>query len=65
VTRLAGIKLALVAAGIGVWGYGARIDAPRVRVAGMIVLAVAVALRFLPRSVRERIDGRGPTDTDS
>ena len=64
-TRVVGLKLAFAAVGIGVWGYGVRIDDPRLRVAGMIALAVAVALRFLPRAVRHRIDGRPPTDTDS
>ncbi len=35
------------------------------RLAGMIVIAVAVVLRWLPVSVRERIEGRGAgTRTD-
>jgi hypothetical protein len=57
-TRLVLIKLGLAATGILVWGYGTRIDNERMRLAGMIVLAVAVALRLLPRSWRDRIDGR-------
>ena len=57
-TRLALIKLALGALGVVVWGYGTRIDDERVRLAGMIILAVAVALRLLPRAWRDRIDGR-------
>ena len=57
-TRLALIKVALAAVGIVVWGYGARIDNAHLRLAGMGVLVVAVALRLLPRSVRDRIDGR-------
>ncbi len=58
-TRLALIKLALAAVGIAVWGYGIRIDDQHVRLAGMIVLVLAVALRLLPRSWRDRIDDRG------
>ncbi len=57
-TRLALIKVALAAVGILVWGYGTRIDNAQLRLAGMIVLVVAVALRLLPRSLRDRIDGR-------
>lgn len=64
-TRLVLIKLALAAIGIAVWGYGARVDDPRFRLAGMVILAVAVALRFLPRAVRDRIDGRAPDPTDT
>ena len=63
-SRFAVIKLALAAAGIVVWGYGTRIDDERLRLAGMIVLAVAVALRLLPRSWRARIDRR-PDDPGS
>ncbi|HEX8726503.1 MAG TPA: hypothetical protein VF737_14035 [Gemmatimonadaceae bacterium] len=57
-TRLALLKLALGAVGVAVWGYGTRIDDTRFRLAGMIILAVAVALRLLPRAWRDRIDGR-------
>jgi len=57
-TRLALIKVALAAVGIVVWGYGTRIDSAHLRLAGMIVLVVAVALRLLPRSLRDRIEGR-------
>ncbi|HVA57200.1 MAG: hypothetical protein WBQ26_07080 [Gemmatimonadaceae bacterium] len=56
--RLALIKLLVAAAGIMTWGYGARLDNERVRLAGMIVIAVAVALRLLPARVRARIEGR-------
>src|SRR5487761_2296043 len=54
--RLALIKLLVAAAGIMTWGYGARLDNERVRLAGMIVIAVAVALRLLPARVRARIE---------
>lgn len=63
--RLALIKLAVAAMGIVVWGYGARVDDAHIRLAGMITLGVAVALRFLPRSVRNRIEGRRPDATNT
>lgn len=52
--RLALVKLVLAAIGIVVWGYGARADDAAFRLAGMIILAIAVLLRFLPASRRER-----------
>lgn len=58
--RLALIKFVIAAAGILVWGYGARVDSEHIRLAGMIVIAVAVALRFLPASARERLGGAAP-----
>jgi len=48
----------VAAVGFVVWAYGARIDSSPTRVAGMIVIAVAVALRLLPATLRDRIDGR-------
>lgn len=58
--RLTLIKFAIAAAGIVVWGYGARVDSEHVRLAGMIIIAAAVALRFLPASARERLSGAAP-----
>jgi hypothetical protein len=69
VNRYTSVKIALAIIAVGVWGYGARVDDGRFRLAGMIILGVAFVLRFLPRDVRERLDGRadagarGPTDT--
>jgi hypothetical protein len=69
VNRYTAVKLGLAVVAIGVWGYGARVDDGRFRLAGMVVLAVAFALRFLPRTLRERLDGavgtraHEPTDT--
>ena len=57
-TRVALLKLAVAAVGFVVWAYGARIDSSPLRLAGMIVIAVAVALRLLPATLRDRIDGR-------
>lgn len=65
--RLTLIKLAIAAIGVAVWGYGARADVASVRLAGMIVIGVALLLRLLPASLRDRIDGRPhrPTGADS
>jgi hypothetical protein len=57
VTRLAVVKLVVAAGGVLVWGYGARIDDERIRLGGMIVIAVAVVLRWLPTTIKDRIDG--------
>jgi hypothetical protein len=35
--------------GVIVWGYGQRADLPRVRLAGMGILAAALLLRFVPK----------------
>lgn len=57
-SRLALIKLVLAGVGIVIWGYGTRIGSAHLRLAGMGMLVVAVAFRLLPRSLRDRIDGR-------
>lgn len=63
------IKFGLAAIGIVVWGYGARVDNAHLRLAGMGVVGLALIVRFMPRSWRDRLDGRasdggaGPTDT--
>ena len=48
-TPVLAARLVLMAIGIVVWGYGYRVDAPQTRMAGMIVLAIALALRLLPK----------------
>jgi hypothetical protein len=48
-TRLLTIRLAVMAVGILVWAYGQRADLANVRMVGMIILAIALLLRFLPR----------------
>lgn len=50
------LKLALAAAGVALFGAGIRFDEPRLRWAGLALVAVAWLLRFSgPRSSR-----RGP-----
>jgi hypothetical protein len=40
-----------ILAGIGVvaWGYGYRVDDANVRLAGILILAAALLLRYLPK----------------
>ena len=35
--------------GVGVWGYGQRAELPQVRAGGMIILMVALLMRFAPK----------------
>jgi hypothetical protein len=35
--------------GIGVWGYGNSTDQANVRVIGMVILGVAILMRFMPK----------------
>lgn len=44
---LARFLLALI--GVAVWGYGYRTDDTQVRLAGIVILAVALVLRFVPK----------------
>jgi hypothetical protein len=43
------IQLALLVVGLGVWGYGQRIDDARLRIAGIVLFAIATALRFFKK----------------
>jgi hypothetical protein len=56
VTGFTQMRLAFAAIGIMVWGYGYRADDSRLRWIGIVFLAVAVALRFVPK----RFQGDGP-----
>jgi hypothetical protein len=49
VRRRTEIQLALLVIGLVVWGYGQRIDDGRLRVIGIVLFAVATALRFLKK----------------
>ena len=48
-TRLLLARIVLTLIGVGVWGYGQRTDNPDTRLAGIIVLAIALLLRFVPK----------------
>jgi hypothetical protein len=60
VNRLTQLKIALAVVGLAVWGVGARLDDAWIRVAGMVIVALAVVLRFLPARLKARIDGQEP-----
>jgi hypothetical protein len=45
---MTGIKLAIAAVGLFVWGFGMRADDARIRWVGIAMLAIAFLLRFLP-----------------
>lgn len=48
-TRLIITRIVISLIGIAVWGYGQRTDQPQVRIVGMVILAVALLLRFAPK----------------
>ena len=50
--RVKGLLLArimLAALGVVVWGYGLRVDDSRIRLVGIVGLAISLVLRFVPR----------------
>ena len=57
------VRLAVATIGIVVWGYGLLRDDANVRLAGIIVLAASLLLRFTPRRLRDQPDS--PTDPGS
>jgi hypothetical protein len=52
-------RAALAVIGVVVWGYGYRIDDPNVRLAAIVILAVALLLRFVPK---RWVGGKEPRD---
>ena len=48
-TRLITARIVLTLIGVAVWGYGQRTDNPQTRLAGILVLAIALLLRFAPK----------------
>jgi hypothetical protein len=63
--RLTRIRLGVALIGVVVWFGGVRIDDSRTRVVGMVVLAVAVLLRFLPKRFHgEPLESQHRTETE-
>lgn len=56
ISSLSHVKLGLLAAGLILWGYGARADIEWLRWMGIALIAVAAVLRFIGR----RSSRRGP-----
>lgn len=48
-TRIMQARLAIAFMGIVVWAYAIKVDDPRLRLTGIIFLAVSLALRFVGR----------------
>jgi chromate transport protein ChrA len=48
-TRLIITRIVVTLIGIAVWGYGQRTEQPQVRIVGMVILAIALLLRFAPK----------------
>lgn len=48
-TRYLTARIAVTTVGIAVWAYGQRSDFAQVRVVGMLILGVALAMRFAPK----------------
>ncbi len=48
VTRLLQIRLAIAILGLVVFGYGYAVEQPKVRLAGIVLLAISLVLRFVP-----------------
>jgi hypothetical protein len=52
-TRYTQIKLAMALVGVLIWAYGYRANDPTIRLIGIIVLALSVILRLLPKRLRD------------
>ena len=48
-TRYLTARIAITVVGIVVWAYGQRSALSQVRVIGMLILGVALAMRFAPK----------------
>ena len=58
-------RTALAAIGVVVWGYGYRVDDANVRLAAIVVLAVALLLRFVPPRLVETAEERAARESGS
>ena len=48
-TRYILARMIVTLLGVGIWGYGQRVDLPQVRMGGIVVIALALLMRFAPR----------------
>ncbi|MCY7380205.1 MAG: hypothetical protein LH467_12825 [Gemmatimonadaceae bacterium] len=51
-------RVVIAALSVVVWGYGYRVDDSRIRLVGIVGLAIALLLRFVPRRWLETRDER-------
>jgi hypothetical protein len=65
VKRLLVVRTVLAVLGVVVWGYGYRVDDPDIRLGAIIVLALALLLRFVPKrwlGIQGEQSGPSPDD---
>ncbi len=55
-SALSQLKLGLAVIGVILFGWGARVDDPRLRWIGIAFLAAAVVLRFIGRRRRDPVE---------
>ena len=55
-TRYLTARIVVTLVGIAVWAYGQRADLAQVRVVGMLILGMALAMRFAPRRWFDDVD---------
>lgn len=48
-TRYILARIIVTLVGVVVWGYGQHADLPQVRAGGIVILAVALVMRFAPK----------------
>ena len=48
-TRCILVRMVVTLLGVGIWGYGQRFDLPNVRMGGIVVIALALLMRFAPK----------------
>ena len=48
-TRYILARIIVTLVGVGVWGYGQRAQSPQIRVGGMVILMIALLMRFAPK----------------
>ena len=48
-TALQKVRIAIATGAVIVWGYGYATEDARLRLAGIVLLAIALALRFAPQ----------------
>ena len=48
-TRFILARIIVTLVGVVVWGYGQHADLPRVRLGGIVILGVALLMRFAPK----------------
>ena len=61
-SRLTRFRLAIALIGVAVWAGGVRFDEGRTRVVGMVIIALALLLRFLPKRFHDEANDSEHSD---